>query len=388
MKMDLQVGFAQQAITPTQPLRMLGYGSRTAPFDGVHDDLYCQAVALKSEEECVLILALDLCWMDLPEVDLLNNAVCEATGIRPEQQIISFTHTHAGPMVAHFAGYSPEEAYVYQVVQHCVISAEEALDDLTPARMTVAEAKANIGCNRRERTADDRIILGVNPQGAHLDAVTCWRFERPTTDDVLLFTHPMHGTTLGGENLLISAEWMGIARSRIEEIWRGTRAVYLQGCGADQNPYRQERTIEQMKAHGETVAKAVTGIRDWRQVSTVPLCFQSFMMNLPTMDGATSPCPLGSFRLGDCVLMGLGGEAFVEYALYARSLVSSPEAIMMLGYCNGSVGYLPTGAAYEEGGYETESFHLFNIGKSWSPDLEGVIKAHIWETLQDLLNCR
>ena len=40
----------------------------------------------------------------------------------------------------------------------------------------------------------------------------------------------------------------------------------------------------------------------------------------------------------------------------------STKKIYLIGYANGDVGYLPTRAAYAEGGYEVEVAHMFYGG--------------------------
>ena len=99
--------------------------------------------------------------------------------------------------------------------------------------------------------------------------------------------------------------------------------------------------------------------------------------------GGTSPAPIHGLRLGDVALVGLGGEAFVEYALHARAR-SAASSTMALGYTDGVVGYLPTAIAYEEGGYEPNAYKVFAAARPWDPALEGVIKGEIDRMLADL----
>ena len=45
-----RVGTAKIDVTPTEPVRMAGYGSRDHPSEGVDTPLYVRCVALKSSE--------------------------------------------------------------------------------------------------------------------------------------------------------------------------------------------------------------------------------------------------------------------------------------------------------------------------------------------------
>ncbi|MFZ0660733.1 MAG: neutral/alkaline non-lysosomal ceramidase N-terminal domain-containing protein [Candidatus Binataceae bacterium] len=60
------------------------------------------------------------------------------------------------------------------------------------------------------------------------------------------------------------------------------------------------------------------------------------------------------FALGDCAIIGIPGEAFVEFGLALRANPYFAHTLVAC-YCNDLVGYLPTRAAYAQGGYEVES---------------------------------
>lgn len=60
---------------------------------------------------------------------------------------------------------------------------------------------------------------------------------------------------------------------------------------------------------------------------------------------------------GDVALVGIPGELFVELGL---ALKSNPQfaQTFVLGYCNDLIGYIPTCAAYAEGGYEVDTARI------------------------------
>jgi len=63
------------------------------------------------------------------------------------------------------------------------------------------------------------------------------------------------------------------------------------------------------------------------------------------------PFPVQAFRVGPGAAVALPGEVFVEYALnISRASPFTPT--LVAGYANGNAGYIPTAAAYAEGGYE------------------------------------
>jgi neutral ceramidase len=232
----------------------------------------------------------------------------------------------------------------------------------------------------------------VNPEGPSLPEATLWRFDRGVRaggrdrEQIVLFTLPIHGTTMGADNLYLSAEWMGAAVRHIEKADAGVRAVFLQGCSGNQNPYRDERTFERMAQHGDAVGEAVTeALASAETVSSWPLINLVRTIEIPYADDQGSgACPLHALRIGDAVLIGLGGEVFVEYALFGRER-STAASTMILGCTDCSVGYLPTAIAYEEGGYEPNAYKYHLDGKPWSPEIEELLKAEIDAALRDLL---
>jgi hypothetical protein len=63
-----------------------------------------------------------------------------------------------------------------------------------------------------------------------------------------------------------------------------------------------------------------------------------------------------SYRLGPATILHLPGEAFVEYQLYAQS-VRPDDFVAVASYGDGGMGYICTGKAFVEGGYDpTQSF--------------------------------
>jgi hypothetical protein len=74
-----------------------------------------------------------------------------------------------------------------------------------------------------------------------------------------------------------------------------------------------------------------------------------------TLAGRPSKVPvrteIASLRLGSLLLIFIPGELFVEIGLAIRK--ASPFATTwIVGYAEDYVGYIPTRAAYDEGGYE------------------------------------
>tara|TARA_B100000686_G_scaffold198432_1_gene205260 strand:+ start:404 stop:1798 length:1395 start_codon:yes stop_codon:yes gene_type:complete len=64
-----------------------------------------------------------------------------------------------------------------------------------------------------------------------------------------------------------------------------------------------------------------------------------------------------TIKLGDIILQGMQLEPFIEYGNKIKSL-NPNKKVVLSGYSNGLLGYLPTAIAHEEGGYETRNTTL------------------------------
>src|SRR3982751_4221906 len=86
------------------------------------------------------------------------------------------------------------------------------------------------------------------------------------------------------------------------------------------------------------------------------------------------PYPVQALRLGDrTVLVALGGEVVVEYDL--RIKAAHPKIrIIVAGYSNDVMGYIPTAQMLAEGGYEpVASTIYYGQAAPFSPELEKII---------------
>jgi hypothetical protein len=80
--------------------------------------------------------------------------------------------------------------------------------------------------------------------------------------------------------------------------------------------------------------------------------------------------------LNDARVLHLPGEPFIEYQLHAQQ-VRPDRFVALAGYGDGGPGYLPTAAAYEEGGYETSWVALV------APEAEAILRGAITRLLQE-----
>lgn len=79
--------------------------------------------------------------------------------------------------------------------------------------------------------------------------------------------------------------------------------------------------------------------------------------------------PIQGWQIGEQTVIVLGGEVVVDYALRLRELLGND--IMLIGYSNDVMTYIPSERVLEEGGYEGKiSMRVYGHPGSWEPGLE------------------
>ena len=260
--MPFKAGAARANITPPVGHRMSGYGNRTHGSDGIHDELRSKVLFLDDGTTRAAIVANDLLYLNAAAVAEVRKRVSESADIPAENVFVCCSHTHGGPDTAY--GEPTEDrmqaAYAETLFYKIAGAAAEARRNAIPAKMGRSRAEVQCGINRRERTADGRIILGRNPDGPVARFVDVLRFDEAGTGRplVILFSHAVHGTTLGGDNYLTTSELSGWAERFVEAAFPAAVGMFCNGCAGDINP-DPRGTFDYVDLLGTRLGAAVVG---------------------------------------------------------------------------------------------------------------------------------
>ena len=97
----------------------------------------------------------------------------------------------------------------------------------------------------------------------------------------------------------------------------------------------------------------------------------------------TADLELQVITLGSTALLALSAEVFAEYAKGLDEL--SPFAhTFPISNANGDIGYLPTAAAFAEGGYEVEDAPRLLGALPFRPEVEQIVRGAIQQTLNEM----
>lgn len=396
----ISAGVTRRPINPPKGVYLIGYGDRTKGNIGVHDDLMATALVLDDGTTRVAIVALDLLAINEFIVDRIR------ARLAPTEALLCCSHTHSGPIV-----YADEKSprrnreYITSLVENVVAAVEEAQSRLLPARLEYAQGEANVGVNRREQTPDGRMVIGRNPAGPRDRSVQVVSVFADDRRLATIVNYACHGTVLGPDNLLVSADWMGAMREKVEQELGGL-TLFLQGAAADINPdmyWKQANAFEMAAVQGWRVADAVLEAigRRSEKIRALPLRLARTEVWIPTevpavttrppksyrkpllslaklpgfmaifadmllrqrypwrsviepRDGFWSvPMRISAVRIGDLALVAYAAETFTEIGLKVKA-ASPARHTLFASVTDGCISYLHTEESHAEGGYEVD----------------------------------
>jgi len=249
----LQAGFSRVNITPPLGTEIVGY-FQARYAEGVLDELEINALALSAGEDKVVLMSADLCYINTPVQKVINEYICQATGLTPEQIFIHCTHTHTGPVVnldgingmqVSGADESKRELvkeYGHMLCRKFADAAVMALNDLKPAKMGWAVGNApKIAFVRRFRMKDGKVRTNpgvgnpdiLHPIGDVDERVNVLRFDREGGETIVLANMGCHPDVVGGN--LISGDWPTLFRHRLEKTLDNVKGIFFNGAQGDVN---------------------------------------------------------------------------------------------------------------------------------------------------------
>src|SRR5690242_1448768 len=94
---ELRAGAARVDITPSQPVLMAGYESRTNLSQGVHDPLSARALAFEQDGQRLVLVSIDNLGFYNQTADPLRAAILETCHLQGSELLLCAIHTHSAP---------------------------------------------------------------------------------------------------------------------------------------------------------------------------------------------------------------------------------------------------------------------------------------------------
>ena len=404
----LQAGAAMVDITPKLGCHMLGYFRDRLATD-IHDPLHVKAMALSNGETTIGLVVCDLIVVPMDVVNEAKSIIQQRLGIPPENVLICGTHTHTGPAIKPALGTPEEEGYGESVIPRIADTFALAVKRLQPAQVAWTSGDCHQEThNRRWRMKDGSVRMNpgyqnpdaVEPAGPIDPQLGVTILRTPEREPIAVLGNlGLHYVGAGIGDAICADYFAAFGHALQRCAGKSFVAIMANGTFGDINNCEFAKPARQPPhpyANIERVANVVAA-EAWKQWNLLreedfksdvelggQLAWVPFDARVPSPEelaeaqaiyaGEPKPednewvyarelalmanlpsqwdVPVHALRVGDLGIVGLHGEVFTEIGLEIKE--RSPFAqTMNIGLANGSVGYVPTDKALDEGSYET-----------------------------------
>ncbi len=262
-----KAGVARANITPTTRMWLAGYASRTNASAGKAMDLWMKVLALEDAQgRRAVIMTSDT--LGIPQSIYRHTCATlkEKYGLEQPQILLSASHTHCGPVLrnALYDAYPLDdeqrkliEKYSVEFERTIVDAVGKAIHDLTPARLASGQGFTGFAVNRRNNTEGKvpKLIEEGTLKGPVDHSVPVLAVLLPDGKlKAVLFGYACHNTVMAFDKW--SGDYAGFAQIELEKSHPDATAMFMMGCGADQNPLPRKH-IELAERYGNMLAAAV-----------------------------------------------------------------------------------------------------------------------------------
>jgi neutral ceramidase len=437
---DWKAGAARAVITPTEPMYLAGFASREVPAEGTAMDLHAKALAIEDTQGTRFVMV----TLDLVEVthqlrEAVATKVAEQFGLPSESLLLNCSHTHCGPELRHteleFRSFTDplrkERCLRYNawLTDRIVGVVGEAIQGLEPATVSHGRARCGFAMNRRlksDQATGDPYLNRPNPEGVvDHDVPVLTVTDAENHLDAIVFGYACHNTSMNIKQW--HGDYAGHAQQMIEEAHPGTIALFMMGCGGDQNAYPRFSPIFSFR-HGQSLATAVEAAIDAKPKpltgpltigwDTVRLTYDSIPTaeeiekRLATGEGYDPAYetylrkwdekrlfainhgglrehydyPIQVVRFGkDLTFVALSGETCVDYSLRLKREFQGPGALWVAGYSNDILAYIPSKRVLREGGYEAHRAMMYWSNPLHPSAFADTIEENIFAKIHEML---
>jgi neutral ceramidase len=402
-KEEKLMGFiSHRDITPTYAVPLAGYGGgrrRLIPFDfglypyasflrpseGILDPIRSKVLVLKKGESKLIWIGLDLIGIPIEFHEKIFNLISKY-GFKRKEIIISATHTHSGPgglIKGSFWNPIATDRFVpevyEQLINNIVTNIEETLDQVQEIELEFFPMKlTNIQRNRRD---------SLNKVDNHSHVLLIKQANAKKTNYFgAIINFSLHGTSLGTDNLHMSADSPG-AIERATEQWleensRSKKAtvMFINAAEGDVSPAGSG--VDGMNTLGERYVEQFAKNFQNRKMIQTDFSIKTRTVNLGKAKLHVSKCvnpdqiswinkinwlqlsipkkwvartvEIWQIKLGNMLMFSWPGEATTSLGFAIRDFALSEgfKEAWILGLTNGHRAYFTSPTEYEIGGYE------------------------------------
>jgi hypothetical protein len=335
-------------------------------------------------------------------------------------------------------GIMANASYCDWLVKSIVSSTARAAGDMRVAEISHGRSSCSIGINRREVLPDGKVILGHRKDGTvdnDVDVVIVSSNRNPIAT---LVNYACHACVLGEESYVISSDWPGAMRAKVEKELGGL-CMFIQGGCANINPdveWSDDNRPDVERLGGAVGDAVLTAAKNMTNVNAAPISasmdevkayidvpeimqgmsiqkiyrkmlqkgasmlmegavIPEFMIE-PFLDvrypwkrvlgkdenGFFTPIRVGAVRIGDIAIGSIAMETFVETGIETKKASPAPVTLFA-GYTDGMTGYLPTAEEIPLGGYEVDVVpYIYKLPGRFRLDTERRVRELLIEKIK------
>lgn len=417
MKSSLTAAIAAADITPPVGPTLQGHYNTNASH-AVLRPLEMRTLILRNAQTSACITTIDAVGVSAQTTAHLRQLISKSAGVPEHNILIAASHTHCAPAVLGVLGMSPDPAFMKLIEQKAADTASRAAASLQPVTIGLGCGSADFNISRRPFPGDP--VMVPNYAGLVDRRVRILRIDNAAGQPVaVLFHFSCHPTSKNGSEGIMSPDYPGFARAKIEKEM-GCCAMFLPGCFANVRPNVLtaaggfgSATEEQLVDLGRQLADPVcyaahstrTAPAERLEVSEQPLSLsfsqlpsekeltaiiadpQAHLLRiawakrlLQRMRDKTVPseahATMTALRLGPLQLVSIPGEPVQEIGHAIEKLYhtrTDAREIWPVGYTNDMLGYLCTERQKTEGGYEPNAFPYFDFPATFDHEEDRIV---------------
>jgi len=393
-------------ITPPLGMALGGYMGRDHGAEGIMDDLFAKALVLSDGSEKAVLVTTDVAAIDYDLTKLVKDIVQKNTDIKGENVMITASHTHSGPNACrresnyawmNIGDTEVNSAYYTILCQNIANAIIWANNNLEEVSIGVGRGSLlGIGSNRQDPTKPfDSEVYVLRIDGKNHEPMA------------VVVNYACHPTVLSESNYFVSGDFPSYMMRGISKLYPSCEAMFFQGAAGNiSSRYNRKGSgFDEARRMGEMLAGEVIKVmNNVTMVDEIDIKVFNLPVEIPVRDfapdeicvkkiedakrnlarlqkeGATDgllraaivmlqgaeinymlkkslkikafSSEMQLIKLGKTLVVSVPGELFNEIGIKVKKL-SEKYDIIVAGYANDYIGYIPTAECYDEDSYES-----------------------------------
>ncbi len=246
---------------------LVGYPHIERMSEGINDPLFATALYLDNEHNSLLMIAVDLLFLDAQTVAKIRQGIAGKSRVKPENIMVSCTHTHSGPVTTDMLVFrndpvvpGADSDYLKKMIDAVIEAGVAATSNAAPAELAVTAATVDgVGGNRHDPAGTYDPEAGIIVIRSRENKVVM----------VISLIYGMHPTVLHEDSKLISADFPAYTRLYLKSrLGNDINVLYHNGPEGNLSPRYDVKAQTFAEAErlgnrlGEFILKKVAALTD------------------------------------------------------------------------------------------------------------------------------